>query len=505
MQTEETEAPQLETMSFFQEGWAANPFDITTEEFVPEASEPHREISRAGRFGPRPEYIDELWDQSDLDWHAIRALVSATANELSRTGNSGASNDEREKERSQAVINDQVSRWVGELMNAGEPAPDEATQVRIRKAIYDSLFGLGRIQPLIESKYIENIEIQGCDVVHIELKDGSLCDGPAVAETDDQLINDLQFWASRSSQGRPFARATPTLNLELGKRARLAAMAWVTKRPIVTIRLHGLVEVTFDDLIERETITPLMKNFLTSVVRSGDSIVVSGAQGAGKTTLCRALCGALPPSERIITFETDRELHLEEMPDKHPRVFGVEARPGSGEFREDGKEAGKFEIIDALRESLRHNGDRLLVGEVRGGEIIAMIQAMQSGTGSISTTHARSARDTYNKLVTCCLEVDGISEAYANRAIVSAINYVAFIKKVLIQEPGKPARRVRRVTEVLAMTLTADGPSFTDVFKPDEQGIARAVNKPPFFDDLVEAGLDEQAFVQEINTYGAQR
>nr|WP_269452280.1 ATPase, T2SS/T4P/T4SS family [Tessaracoccus coleopterorum] len=99
---------------------------------------------------------------------------------------------------------------------------------------------------------------------------------------------------------------------------------------MVTIRLHGLVDVAFDELIAKGTLTPLAANFLTAIVRAGESIVVSGAQGAGKTTLCRALCAALPPTERIITFETDRELHLEKMPYKHPGCSGLKPAKDRG-------------------------------------------------------------------------------------------------------------------------------------------------------------------------------
>lgn len=496
----------LEDFEFFREDWIAAPE-------CDQPVEPRRQFSdvvplhpstptppRNGHFGPKPDHIDEIWDQSDLNWDHIKALRIAATNEISQERSSRHTWSESEEHAlGKRVVAGLVDRWVSEEMRMGRSTAPQL-EARIRSAVFDALFGMGRLQPLIDSKWIENIEIHGCDTVHIELKDGTLVDGPAIADSDKELIDDLQFWASRSKDNpRPFSPSTPRMNLPLGESARLAAMAWVTLRPIVTIRLHGMVEVDFDDLIERHTITPLVANFLGAVVRSGASIVVSGAQGAGKTTACRALCSALPPSERIITFETDRELHLEKMPDKHPRVFGVEARQGSGEFRPDGREAGLFEIIEALREALRHNADRLLVGEVRGGEIIAMIQAMQSGTGSISTTHARSGRDTYNKLVTCCLEVPGISESYATRAIASAINYIAFIKKVNIAPPGKPVQRIRRITEILAVELTSDGVAFTDVFKADDHGVARAHTPPPFHEDLVEAGFDFDGFVQEAN------
>lgn len=447
-------------------------------------------------FGPPPAYVDEVWDQSDLDWSQIKALRVAATNSIAeqRTPNF---TEEEEHALGRRVIADLVDRLIADEMSRGQQA-DDVKAGKIRRAVFDALFGLGRLQPLVDSKWIENIEMHGCDVVHVELKDGTMCDGPAVADSDEELIADLQFWASRSREHpRPFSPATPEMNLPLGESARLAAFAWVTLRPMVTIRLHGMVDVDFDDLIAKETLTPLAANFLTAVVRAGETIVVSGAQGAGKTTLCRALCAALPPSERIITFETDRELHLEQMPSKHPRVFGIEARQGQGEFRPDGREAGRFELSEALIGSLRHNADRLLVGEVRGGEIMAMIQAMQGGRGSISTTHARSARDTYNKLVTCCLEVPGVSEVYATRTIASAINYVAFIKKVNVAAKGERIKRVRRVTEIIAIELTADGVSFSDIFKDDGTGVARAHTVPPYVEDLVEAGFDYDGFVRE--------
>ena len=185
----------------------------------------------------------------------------------------------------------------------------------------------------------------------------------------------------------------------------------------------------------------------------------------------------------------------------------IEGRPGAtggagrvegpGARGADGRQAGEFTLDEALVDSFRFNLSRQIVGEVRGKEIWAMIKAMESGTGSISTTHARSARDTYNKLVTCCLEVPGVSEVYATRTIASAINYVAFIKKVNIAGKGERVKRVRRVTEIIAIELTADGVSFTDVFKDDGTGVARAHTVPPYVDDLIDAGFDYDSFVRE--------
>lgn len=518
--TQPVEPPPLDSFPFFQPEWAGPQHaptptrtEIDTDRLSQLGLAPspvdwrpvvRPETTAKESFGPPPAHINERWDRNGLDWQQVKTLRVAATNELAQMRPQNAS-DEEEQALGRRVIATMVQRLIAEEMQQGVQ-PDKNLTDDLSQAVFDALFGLGRLQPLIDSQYIENIEIHGHDVVHIELTDGTLCDGPAIADSDEELIEDLQFWASRSRVNpRPFSPASPTLNLPLGESARLAAMAWVTPEPVVTIRLHRLVDVDFDDLVHKDTMTPLMANFLTSVVLSGNSIVVSGAQGAGKTTLCRALCAALPPTERIITFETDRELHLDKMPDKHPRVFSVEARQGSGEFRPDGREAGTFELIEGLREALRHNADRLLVGEVRGGEIIAMIQAMQSGTGSISTTHARSARDTFNKLVTCCLEVPGISEAYANRTIASAINYVAFIRKVRQTDADGRVKRVRKVTEIIAIELTTDGVAFSDIFTAAPDGTIRAHTVPPYVDDLVDVGFDYDRFTQDIAQQGLVR
>lgn len=497
-------APDLGSLEFFTPDWAADPLSVpqSTVSVSDVRPEPRRAApgtvaveQRPVVFGPKPPEIDEQWDSADLDWEMIKEMrVQATnrLTEISQARDNGLS-EEEEQALGGEIINELLDNWLAAQMRNGF-TPSSELMSRLEKAIHDELFGMGRLQPLLESKWIENIEINGCDRTTIELIDGRLVDGPKIAESDEQLIRDVQFWASRAKVPRPFSPAHPAMNLPLGERARMAAMAWVTLRPQITIRIHGMVKVTFEDLIRRQTITPVMANFLSAVVRSGESIVVAGAQGAGKTTLCRALCAALPSSERLITLESDRELHLEQMPDQHPRVFGIEARQGSGEFRGDGREAGLYTLSDGLKDSLRHNGDRLLVGEVRGSEIMAMIQAMQSGTGSISTAHARSARDTYQRLVTCALEQEGVGEAYANRAVASAINYVAFIKKV-----PSAGERVRRVTEIVAIELTADGVSFTDVFADRGDGYIAAAHLPPRYDDLVDAGFDYDAFVAEAS------
>ncbi len=130
-------------------------------------------------------------------------------------------------------------------------------------------------------------------------------------------------------------------------------MSFVTHRPWVVIRRHRLVRITLDDLIELGTLTPVMASFLAAAVKARLSIVVSGQQGDGKTTLLRALCAEIGPEEVLGTFETERELGLEKLVDQHPVVFSWEERPGSGRLGVDGRPVNQFTLQDGMQDSFR--------------------------------------------------------------------------------------------------------------------------------------------------------
>nr|WP_231974571.1 ATPase, T2SS/T4P/T4SS family [Tessaracoccus timonensis] len=143
--------------------------------------------------------------------------------------------------------------------------------------------------------------------------------------------------------------------------------------------------------------------------------------------MVRALCAEIGPDEAIGTFETEYELHLHEMRERHPIVHAWEARPG-GEMTASGRRAGEFSIDDALYDSYRFNLSRQIVGEVRGREVLAMLEAMQSGTGSLSTTHARSCEDTVNKLVTCAMKAGAhVTYDYAVRALAQSLDVIVHV------------------------------------------------------------------------------
>jgi len=438
-----------------------------------------------------------------LDWALVNAFRARASEQLTtalaaREALSGVV----QRELGRQIIAELLDAAAQDDLTAGRTTWSIGEQAAMADAVFDAVFGLGRLQPLVDDEDVENIEITGCDQVVLEYADGTRRPGPPVAESDEELIDFLAFVASRSeANARPFSEAQPRLHLRLDGGARLAATAWVTPRPAVMIRRHRLREVTLDDLTARGMLTPVAASFLAACVRAKRSVVVAGPQGAGKTTLVRALCAELDPWERIGTFETEYELHLHELPDKHHSVVPWEARPGSGERGPDGRSAGEFTLDDALYDSFRFNLSRQIVGEVRGREILAMIKAMESGAGSISTTHAATAEGAIRKLVTCAMEAGPqVSQEYALRAVTENIQVV--VQLALHTTPGHApgeARRERWVSEVITIHPgeKEKGYSTTHVFRaPPGDRVAAPGVLPDDYRHLAGYGFDLAAFTR---------
>jgi type IV secretory pathway ATPase VirB11/archaellum biosynthesis ATPase len=386
-----------------------------------------------------------------IDWSLVARLRSEASERLS--GRIGADRVDRGQQQSlgRTIIHELLEDQAVQAAASGQGAWDRAFQARVGQAVFDALFRLGRLQPLVDDDTIENIIIVGHENVWLEYADGRMLPGPPVADSDDELIDFLVFLASRSEvNARSFSEAEPRLHLRLDGGARLAAAAWVTPRPSVVIRRHRLRDVHLDDLVDLGCLSPVGASFLAAAVRARLSIVVCGVQGAGKTTLVRALCAEIPPDESIGTFETEYELHLHEMPERHPVVHAWEARPGSGELGPQGRRAGEFTVDDALYDSFRFNLSRQIVGEVRGREVMAMIKAMQSGAGSLSTTHADSAEGAVRKLITCAMEAGPhVTQEYATRAIAEDIDLIVHIQAETERLPGGGFRKRRWVSQII--------------------------------------------------------
>ena len=442
-----------------------------------------------------------------VDWVLAAALRAQASEQLSQAvaAESGRLDKAAQEELGRSIVLDLIESTVADRVNAGSTALPAAEQAALARAVFDSLFRLGRLQPLVDDDRVENIIITGHDNVLLELTDGSLIDGPPVADSDDELIDFLVFLGSRSEvNARGFSEAQPRLHLRLDGGSRLAAAAWVTPRPSVVIRRHRLMEVTLDDLVARQMLTPVAASFLRAAVRARKSIVVSGSQGAGKTTMVRALCAEIDPLEAIGTFETEYELHLHELRDRHRIVHPWEARPGSGERGPDGRQAGEFTLDEALVDSFRFNLSRQIVGEVRGQEVWAMIKAMESGTGSISTTHASDAVAAIRKLVTCAMEAGShVTYSLAASKLASTIDVIVHLDLRTVNEGGRSIRW-RRVAEIIALDPgeRETGYATTHVFAPDHDGTAVPAVLPDEYRALAAYGFDIGAFLaqQEVRS-----
>lgn len=434
-----------------------------------------------------------------LDWSlvaAFREQASAQLVEAMKKRDGFSADDQRSLGRE--IINDLLEGTARDDLTSGRSGWSATEQQKLAEAVFDAVFNLGRVQSLVDEPDIENIEIRGQGdgpvKVLVQNSDGVLQERPSVADSDEDLISFLSFIASRSEVNeRAFSPAQPRLHLRLDGGARLAAAAWTTPHPICFIRRHRLRDINLSDLSARGTLSPVCASFLAAAVRAGYSIVVSGAQGAGKTTTVRALCNEIPYEEHIGTFETEYELFLDEMPDRHRRVSPFEARPGSGERGPDGRQAGEITLLDLLADSFRFFLDRQIVGEIRGPEVLAMIKAMQSGNGSISTTHSRNARGAIDKLITCALETGPqVTPAYAERAIAASIDIVVHVNLDTRTDADGTTHRLRYISEVLAVEPSKDGRGWqaTDVFKLDP---ANRVSVPNVLPDYLR-GLQDHGF-----------
>jgi len=484
--------PRLHDLPLFGPvGYVAEPLRPVTDpaavpspvvEAPPPARAPSQGSASTGPFGAG------RYDGGSVDWGLVRVFRQRASQVLAEQLRSRPGVDEEDRrELGRSIIRSLLEDHArADVVDGGRLMELDAEQA-LASAIFDSLFGLGRLQPLVDLPDVENIEITGHDRVLLLHSDGRREVGPPVADSDEELVEFLAFLAAQRGGGeRSFSSANPVLHLNLGNRARLAAIMEVSQRPVVRIRKHLMPRVSLATMREIGTIDPVLEQFLRAAVKARRSIVVSGAQGSGKTTFMRALAEALDPWESVGTLETEYEIFLHEQ--GRPREpIALEARPGSGELGPNGRRAGAITLDDLFEHLLRFNLDRIVVGEVRGGEVMAMFKAMQSGAGSLSTTHAKNARDTIERLVTCVLSVH-TNEAYAARLVAQHIDLIVHL--VSLDDPATGRRR-RVVAEVVEVDTGENfRPAVTDLFLPGPEGRAVAVGRPSFLGELARAGFD---------------
>ena len=292
---------------------------------------------------------------------------------------------------------------------------------RLVNEVSDEVVGLGPIEFLLKDPEVSEVMVNGADDVYVERKgriekvERGLFEGEeAVYHLIERVVGPLGLRVDESS---PYVDA----RLPEGSRFHAVVPPLSLCGPVVTVRKFGIAQLGPDDLVSLGSATEPMVRFLAEAVRGRSNVLVSGGASSGKTTLLGVLSSFIPSDERIITIEDAAELRLAQ-----PHVVRLEARPPNVEGR------GEVTVRDLVRNALRMRPDRILVGEVRGGEALDMLQAMNTGhEGSMSTAHANSAEELIARLETMALMSDvDLPAAHVREQIASTIDLVVHMARL---------------------------------------------------------------------------
>jgi pilus assembly protein CpaF len=329
-----------------------------------------------------------------------------------------------------------VHRRIRELLD-DEQAPMSAQEkALVIQQIGDSVLGLGPLEPFVRDPDVTEVMVNNAHTIYVE-RAGKLYWTGAKFLDEEQLRRTIDKIVARI--GRRVDESSPFVDARLpdGSRVNAIIPPLSIDGPVLTIRKFSADPFEADDLVSFGTLSQAAVEFLRAAVGGRINMLVSGGTGAGKTTSLNVLSSFLPQDERIITIEDAAELRLQQ-----PHIVRLEARPPNIEGR------GEVSIRDLVRNALRMRPDRIVVGEVRGGEALDMLQAMNTGhDGSISTIHANSPRDVLSRLETMTLMAGMELGVRAIREqISSAINLI--IHQARLRDGS---RRVTHITEIVGM------------------------------------------------------
>jgi pilus assembly protein CpaF len=421
----------------------------------------------------RAEVADALSSRLTQDESAGRARMSVS--------------DQRAFARS--VITKVFDQRARAAMTNGDVVLSVEEEERIEQSVFDSLFGLGRLQRLLDDPDIENINANGCDVVWVRYADGRREQVGSIADSDEQLIELIRTAAARFGPSeRRFDLGAPRLNLQLPDGSRLFAVMAVTGRPSLSIRRHRYLKVGLDELVSMGTMSEIAAEFLAAAVKARLNIVVCGGTGAGKTTLLRALASEIPHYERLITIEDSLELGLDRYVELHGDVVAMEAREANVEGE------GEVSLAELVRWALRMSPDRVVVGEVRGNELLPMLNAMSQGNdGSMCTLHANSSAGAFSKLAAYAIQSqERLPLEATNLLVANAVDLVVFL--------GHDAEGHGRYLSSIREVTGADGAMVisNEIFAPGPEG--RALPASPITqetrDQLGRVGFDARSLEQ---------
>lgn len=365
----------------------------------------------------------------------------------------------------------------------GEPTLlSSVEKQQICDEVLDEVFGLGPLEPLLVDPTISDILVNGSKQVYVERK--GLLELTNVTFRDDQHL--LRIIDKIVSQvGRRVDESNPMVDARLADGSRVNAIIppLALDGPLMSIRRFSQDKLMPADLVAKKALTQGMMELLEAAVKAHMNIIIAGGTGAGKTTLLNALSAFIAPKERIVTIEDAAELQL-----KQPHVARLETRPPNLEGN------GAIRQRELLINSLRMRPDRIVVGEVRGGEALDMLQAMNTGhDGSLTTVHANTPRDAVGRLEVM------VSLANANMQLVSIRQQIASAVHIFVQAArlSDGTRRVTSITEVTGME--GEVVTLQDIFVFEKRGLgpnnevlgrfAATGIRPKFYEKVLAAGI----------------
>ncbi len=353
-----------------------------------------------------------------------------------------------------------------------------AERQRMLDHIVDEILGFGPIQPLLNDDTVTEVMVNGPYRVYVERK-GKLILSDMTFQNDEHVMRVIERIIApigrRVDESKPFEDA----RLPDGSRVNIIIPPLALNGPVITIRKFPKYRIQVEDYVKFGTATAEMMEFLRACVEARLNIFISGGTGSGKTTLLNILSGFIPEDERIVTIEDAAELRLVQ-----DHVVRLESRSANIEGK------GAVTIMDLVKNALRMRPERIVVGEIRGGEALSMLQAMNTGhDGSLSTGHANSPRDMLSRLETMCLMAGVDLPARAiKEQIASALDVIVQISRL---KDG--SRKITHVTEVQGME--GDAIVLQDVFLFEQtafvdgkvQGRLRPTGIRPKFSEKFEA------------------